>query len=163
MLERIKEYIVEAGEKIEELSERIESKAEDFADDGSELWRDFKPQLSQLNSRLHEAAQRLQSGGEEAHLQAHLAAMDAADQWQALAGQLSAFAHHAGDQSRPLVDRAALQAHLAKMDARDFIAEQGEDISAKFQHSRDQLEQSSLKAAANIKESCEGLIAGLPK
>lgn len=163
MLDQLKSHLEKSGEFLDRIVDQVEDEAEDFADDSRELWKLSKQHVRQLKARLSEASTQLDTASDEARLQAHLAAMDAHEQWQTLQHNVHAFMRYANDKSRPVLDHAVLQSHLAHMDARDFMKESGQAIKEDFHLSKEKVEQASMKAAADIREHCEGLIAGLPK
>ena len=163
MSDSLKEQLEEVQEKIASICDRIEDQAEDFAEDAQELWGKSRQELNKLSQRLADAAHQVQASSEEARLQGHLAAMDAGDHWQEMKHSVSSFLAHAAHKARPPLEHAALQAHLAKMEARDFMADAGKDLAEEFKGMVEQAEQRSKQAALDIKESCDGLIAGLPK
>ena len=163
MSNSLSKKIYEIRELFDDLCDKIEDESENFSEDVQELWGESKQHLKKLKGRLEDAVQDLKSSSQEASLQAHLATMDAHDQWQDMKGNLSAFASQVKNKTQPPIDQALLKAHLAKMEARDFINGPGKEIAKDFEKSVEKAEEVSLKAAADIKEYCEGVIAGLPK
>lgn len=163
MSDPFKSNLEKANQFLERIVDQVEDQAEDFAEDSRDLWHRSKLQVQQLKKRLSQAVEHLDEASDEAKLQAHLAAMDAHDHWSELQHNVHVFVQHAEDQSRPVIDHALLQAHLAKMDARDFMAESADTLADDYRQSKQKVEKASLKAAAEIRERCEGLIAGLPK
>jgi ABC-type transporter Mla subunit MlaD len=157
------EYVEDIHEQFDKISDAIEERSEDFTEGTREIWQVSKLQLTKLKKRLDEAAQNFHSSSDEARVQAHLAAMDAQDHWQSLKMSIESLAAQAQRKAQPGIDHVALQAHLAKMNARDFMAEKGHDLAKEFKQSMERSQQLSSKAAADIKASCDGIIAGLPK
>ena len=163
MLDQLKSHLEKSNEFLDRIIDKVEDEAEDFADDSLELWQRSKKQVKQLKQRLLQAAEHIDTATDEAVLQAHLAAMDAHDHWDNLQHNIDAFVRHADDKSRPVLDHAVLQAHLAKMDGRDFMSEGASSLKDDYLVSKQKVEKASLKAAAEIRARCEGIIAGLPK
>lgn len=163
MSKSLSDHIAEIHQQFDDIIDKIEDGAEDFADEVKDLWGASKVQLKAVKARLAEASQHAQASGEEAQLQAHLAAMDAHDHWQSLKHNVNSLIAYVQHKTQPSIDHAALQAHLAKMEARDFMAENGHDLAQDFKNSIEKSQQLSQKAAAEIKESCDGIITGLPK
>lgn len=163
MSNQFKSHLEKANELLEKIVDSVEDEAEDFADESRELWSSSKQQVQKLKQRLSQAAAYIDEASDDAVLQAHLAAMDAQDHWHGLQHTVRTFVQHAEDKSRPALDHTVLQAHLAQMEARDFMADGAQAIKEDYQVSKQKVEQASLKAAAEIREHCEGFIAGLPK
>lgn len=163
MLDDLKEILDKASESMDEVLEKIEDKAEDFSEETQLLWLRSKLYLADMKRSLKDASKKLETTTDEGLLQAHLAAMDAHDQWQVLKYNVATFFQYAENKSQPVIDNAILQSHLARMEVRDFMAESGEDLKDKFAQSKDKVEQASFKAAAEIRSNFEGFIAGLPK
>jgi ElaB/YqjD/DUF883 family membrane-anchored ribosome-binding protein len=163
MSKSFQDYVGEIHQCFDDISDVIEKGAEDLAGGGQELWLESKKHLSTVKNRLGEASEHLHSSSNEVQLQAHLAAMDAHDHWQNLKHTITSLLAQVQHTAQPTVDEVALQAHLAKMDARDFMAEKGHSLAEDFKRSIEKAQQLSCNAAADIKESCGGIIAGLPK
>ena len=163
MLDQLKSHLEKANELLEKIVDTVDDEAEDFGDERRELWNISKQQVQKLKQRLSQASEHIDEATDDAVLQAHLAAMDGRDHWHNLQHNVHAFVQHAEDKSRPALDHTVLQAHLAQMDARDFMAESAHTLKEDYQVSKQKVEKASLKAAAEIRERCEGFIAGLPK
>ncbi|MFA7553107.1 MAG: hypothetical protein WCY88_02565 [Spongiibacteraceae bacterium] len=148
---------------MDDVLDEIEDKAEDFSEETQLLWQRSKKHLKGMRHNLKDASKKLETATDEGVLQAHLAAMDAHDQWLLLKNNVAMFFQYAENKSQPVIDHAKLQSHLASMDARDFMADSGKDLADKFADSREKVAKSSLKAATEIKNYFDGLIAGLPK
>jgi arsenate reductase-like glutaredoxin family protein len=157
MLDLLKTAVEKTQDHLENIVDKIEDEFEDLSEEASELWQDAKPRLRALNDSLASAASSLRTHTDEARLQAHLATMDAHDQWSYLQGTVTALAQQARDKGRSELQYAELQAHLAKMDARDFVNNQGQEISRDYRVARETVEQTSQKAAQNLERSLENI------
>jgi hypothetical protein len=110
-----------------------------------------------MKESMAAAEHSLQAKTDEARLQAHLAIMDAHDQWSYLSGPVTELAQHARQKGKTGLQHAELQAHLAKMEARDFMNEQGGPIRQEFEHAKEKLEQTSLKAVEELGKNLENV------
>ncbi|WP_101756933.1 hypothetical protein [Oceanicoccus sp. KOV_DT_Chl] len=153
MLEKLKESIDKSQQQLAHVVGKLEDQFEDVSEDVEKLWQQTQPKLHDLKSSLADAAKSLHTQTDEARLQAHLATMDAADQWSYLSETVSELARHAQSKGQHELQHANLQAHLAKMDARDFVNQQGKTIRQDYQQARDKLEQASHKAADSMERS----------
>lgn len=163
MLEKLKSQLDHALEKLDDLDDYFEDRAEDFSEEMKTSWKATKSQLNHFGDQLQRAGRALEGETDHIALQAHLATMDAHDQWSTLKSGLESAAQNVKRDGRTQLDEAALQAHLAAMDGRDFLNNQGEAIHHQYETARTNLEQTTLKAASDIKDAFDGLIAGLPK
>ena len=157
MNDPLKDTIEKSRQHLADLIDKIEDGFESIADESAELWDDAKPRLRAMKASIVAAEEALQTKTEEARLQAHLAVMDAHDQWSHLSQPVIELARHAREQGQPKLEHAELRAHLAKMDARDFLNEKGEQISREFRQAKESVEQTSLKAAEELGKSLEGV------
>ena len=123
MEKEFKKRLEEAGDAIEELEDKIEDFTEDFADDMVQLWADVKTNFSGVKEKLKTAVKDLDEKGDEAQLQAHLAAMEARERMQAARESLEEFTHKVSLKSQAELDTVRLRAHLAEMEAEDFWEE----------------------------------------
>ena len=163
MLEKINGHLEQARTSMLSLADKIEASAHGFAEETHSHWQQSKAKLVTVNEQLDDAILKLQSSTDEAKLQGHLAVMNAHDQWQYLQHNLTTFSRQVEAKAQPVIDHAALQSELAKMDARDFMAQHSKQIVDQYAISKTTVEQATLKAAGDIKQCCDGLIAGLPK
>ncbi|MAZ88116.1 MAG: hypothetical protein CL693_10755 [Cellvibrionaceae bacterium] len=163
MLENLKKHLDETLDKLDDIDDYFEDRAEALGEDMKTAWKKTRVQLGHFGKQLKEASAALESEKDHIALQAHLATMDAHDQWTTLKGSVENTVNHLKRDGQTQLDEAALQAHLAAMDGRDFVNSKGKDIHQQYDHAREQLEQSTLKAASEIKETFDGLIGGLPK
>ena len=155
MNDKLKDTIEKSRHHLAELIDKIEDGIEDIADESAELWDEARPRLHAMKASIVAAEHALQTKTDEARLQAHLAVMDAHDQWSYLSQPVTELARQAKQKSRPTLEHAELQAHLAKMDARDFLNEKGGQIRREFKQAKESLEQTSLKAAEELGKSLE--------
>lgn len=155
MMDDLKDTIEKSHKHLVKLMDKIEDEAESLADESAELWREAKPKLQAMKASIATAEHSLQTKTEEARLQAHLAIMDAHDQWSHLSKPVTELANHARQKGKTGLQHAELQAHLAKMDARDFMNEKGGQINQEFKEARDSLEKSSIKAAEELGKNLE--------
>ena len=163
MLDDLKAILNKVEDSMEDVSDKIEDKAEDFTEETKLLWDRSKKHLANMKHSLKEASQKLETKTDEAALQAHLATMDAHDQWQFLKHNVAIFWQQAESKSQPVIDHAKLQAHLASLDARDFMASSGQTLKVKFTESKQSVEKASLIAATDIKNNFGKLLSSLPK
>lgn len=157
MLDTLKNAVEKSQDHLEKIVDKIEDEFEDLSEDASELWADTKPRLRTFKDSLASAASALRTHTDEARLQAHLATMDAQDQWSYLQDTVTELARQARDKSRTELQHAELQATLAKMEARDFVNNQGQEISREYKVAREAVEQASEKAAQNLERSLENI------
>lgn len=157
MLDNLKSALKKAQEKLDDAVESLEEGVEDLSEDSVELWQKLKPKLEQMKGSVTEGVEALKVQSEEAHLQAHLAAMNARDQWESLNKTVSEFSRHAAEKGRYEIQHAELQAHLAAMDTRDFINEHGPALRREFNETRDKAEEIGLHAAKELEKSLEKL------
>jgi exonuclease VII small subunit len=155
MLDQLKFVIEKSRHHLENIVDRIEDQSEDLSEDAMELWQETKPRLRALKESLVTAEQSFQTQTDEARLQAHLAILDAHDQWSYLSQVVSELAHHTQQKGQTELQRAELQAHLAKMDARDFLNEKGEQIRQDFGQVRKTLDHASQKAVDELEKSLD--------
>lgn len=160
MIDELKDAIEKSRHRLVYLIDKIEDEVESLADDSVELWQEARPRLQSMKESIAAAEHSLQTKTDEARLQAHLAIMDAHDQWSYLSEPVTELAHHARQKGQTGLQHAGLQAHLAKMEARDFLNEKGGQISHEFKHAKESLEKTSLKAAEELGKSLEN--AGSP-
>jgi gas vesicle protein len=157
MIEQLKATLEKSQHRLESIVDKIEDEFEDLSEDTAELWQQAKPRLKSLNKSITTALENLHSQTDEAHLQAHLAAMDAHDQWSYLNDTVSGLVHELSSKGKADLEHAALQAHLAKMDARDFMSTRGKEISHDFKHGREKFEKASHRAAKELEKSFDNM------
>jgi hypothetical protein len=157
MIDELKDAIEKSHQRLAYLMDKIEDEVESLADDSVELWQEAKPKLQAMQESMAEAEHSLQVKTEEARLQAHLAIMDAHDQWSYLSKPVAELAKHARQKGQTGLQHAELQANLAKMEARDFVNEKRGPISKEFEQAREKLEQTSLKALEELAKSLENV------
>lgn len=157
MLDELKSLLQKSQARLDEIVDKMESAAEDWSEDAEQLWLRTRIRVAEMQDSLSEAAESLKSGSEEAQLQAHLAAMDASDQWQHLNKVVSELSHHTVSKTTQELQHAQLQAHLAAMETRDFVGEKGPAIRREFSEVRDKVETASVKAAKELEKSLEKL------
>ena len=160
MINELKDAIEKSHHRLVYLIDKIEDEVESLADDSVELWHEAKPRLHAMKESMVAAEHSLHAKTDEARLQAHLAIMDAHDQWSCLSEPVTELAQHARQKGQTGLHHAELQAHLAKMEARDFLNEKGGQISHEFKHAKESLEITSLKAVEELGKSLEN--AGSP-
>ncbi|MGH1373418.1 MAG: hypothetical protein ACRBBW_15365 [Cellvibrionaceae bacterium] len=163
MLEKLKSQLDQTLEKIDDLDDYFEDRAEDFSDEMTSLWGKTKAQLNGFGDQVRRGVTALDQESDHIALQAHLATMDARDQWDTLRASIESSAQNIKRDGKLQLDEAALQTHLGAMDGRDFINAKGDEIERRYQQTRRELEESTLKAATDIKKAFDGLIGGLPK
>ncbi len=155
MLKKMKNSVQKSQEHLENIVDKLDDEIEDLNEDARELWQEARPKIAELKDSLAKAAQALHTQTDEARLQAHLATMDAADQWHHLSEAMAQLAKHAQSKGQTELQHAQLQAHLAKMDARDFTKEKSQDIRRDFERARDKLEEAAHKTAESLERSFE--------
>jgi len=153
MLDQLKTTLEKSRHRLEDIIDKVEGRTEDLSEDVVELWQETKPKLRTLKETLVTATESLHSQTDEARLQAHLATMDAHDQWSYLSHTVTKLAQHAQKKGQTDLQTAELKAHLAKMDTRDFMSEKGEQLSRDFQRAKETAEQASHDAAKNLERS----------
>lgn len=163
MLEKLKVQLDQTLEKLDDLDDYFEDRAEDFSEDMTKLWKKTRAQLNEFGSQVQRGVTALDEESDHIALQAHLATMDAHDQWETLKSSLESTTQNLKRDGKTQLDEAALQAHLGAMDGRDFLNAKGKSIQNNYENARVDLEKSTLKAAADIKDAFDGLISGLPK
>ena len=163
MLEKLKQHLDHTLDKLDDLEDYFEDRAEDVGEDIEELWGKTRSELTRFGKQLKEASHSLETEKDEAVLQAHLATMDARDQWETLKTSVDHATQAIQRESQTQWDETTLQAHLAAMDGRDYLEQQGQAIRDQYDNARQELERTTLKAAADIKSAFDGIIAGLPK
>ncbi len=163
MLEKLKNQIDCTLDQLGDLDDYFEDRAEDFSEELAEFWEKTKTQLNVFGHQLKRAEMSLEEESDHIALQAHLATMDAHDQWRTLNSSLDSVVLNLKRDGQTQLDEAALHTHLAAMDSRDFLSDKGQNIHQQYDLARDKLEQTTLKAATEIKQAFDGLIAGLPK
>ena len=152
MLEKFKSELEETRVFLEDVVEKIEDQAEDITDDSQALWQKTKAKINEVKVKLAGASKKLHENTDEARLQAHLAVMEAHDQWSVLQHNVTAFNHQLENKTKPIIDHAQIQAHLAKLEATDFMAGPGQELVKQFAVSKEKVEKASLKAIQSIKE-----------
>jgi hypothetical protein len=157
MIDELKDAIEKSHHRLAHLIDKIEDEVESLADDSVELWHEAKPKLQELQASMVDAERSLQVKTEAARLQAHLAIMDAHDQWSYLSKPITELAKHARQKGKTGLQHAELKAHLAKMEARDFLNEKRGPISEEFEHAKEKLEQTSLKAIEELAKNLENV------
>jgi DNA repair exonuclease SbcCD ATPase subunit len=157
MIEQLKTTLEKSQRRLESIVDKIEDEFEDLSEDTAELWQQAKPRLKGLKKSISTAIDKLHIQTEEAHLQAHLAAMDAHDQWSYLNDTVSGLVHELSRKGTADLEHAALQSHLAKMDARDFMNTRGKEISHDFKHGREKFEKASHSAAKELEKSFDNM------
>lgn len=157
MLEELKSALKSAQTHLDDIVDRIEETSEEWSEKTADLWQRTKPRLQSMKTSVSEAADSLHTQSDEARLQAHLAAMDAHDQWQHLSKAIGEFARHTASKTTHELQHAELQAHLAAMDTRDFVNENGPKIRREFAEARDKVESASHTAARELEKSLEKL------
>ena len=160
MLEKLKKSLEKSQESLEEVVDKLDDRLEDVGEDAIELWQQTKPKLQHLKEVLSGAAKTLHTQTDEARLQAHLATMDAADQWSHLSHTVTELAQHTQSKGQSELQHANLQAHLAKMEARDFINTQGEEIRRDYKLAKEKVEQASQHAAESLEKSFQRIGEG---
>lgn len=160
MIDDLKEAIEKSQHRLVHLISEIEDEVESLTEDSVELWDETKPRLQAMKESMVAAEHSLKVKTEEARLQAHLAIMDAHDQWSYLSKPVTELAQHAQQKGKTGLQHAELKAALAKMEARDFLSGEGGQISQDFKHARETLEENSLKAVEELGKSLE--TAGSP-
>ncbi len=163
MLEKLKSQLDQTLEKLDDLDDYFEDRAEDFSDEMKKLWGKTRVQLNTFGDQVQRGITALDEESDHIALQAHLATMDARDQWDTLKASIESTSQNLKRDGKMQLDEAALQAHLGAMDGRDFLNAKGQEIQKSYDHTRSELEDSTLKAATDIKKAFDGLIAGLPK
>ncbi|CAH0992533.1 hypothetical protein SIN8267_02666 [Sinobacterium norvegicum] len=154
-MDSFKDILEKSQRRLSDIADKLDDQREELSEDAAELWQQAKPKLGSLKESLTTAALSLQSQGEQARLQAHLAAMDAQDQWSYLSKTMTELTRNAQQKGRTELESAELQAHLAKMDARDFVNQQGEALSKDYQQAREKIEQASHTAMKELERSLE--------
>ena len=84
MPNKINETIKKSQHYLNHIIDKLEDHYEDLSDETTALWHEVKPKLHELNYSLARAVNSLHTQTDEARLQAHLATLDAADQWNYL-------------------------------------------------------------------------------
>jgi len=158
MLDQLKATLEKSHHRLDDIIDKVEDRCEDLSEDVMELWQETKPKLRSLKETLVTATETLHSQTDEARLQAHLATMDAHDQWSYLSHTVTELAHHAQKKGQTELQTAQLQAHLAKMDTRDFMSEKGEQLSRDFQHTKETVEKASHDAAEDLERSLDTIV-----
>ena len=163
MEKEFKKRLEEAGDAIEELENKIEGFAEDFTGDVVQLWADVKTNFSGVKEKLKTAIKDLDEKGDEAQLQAHLAAMEARERMQVARESLEEFTHKVSLKSQAELDTVRLRAHLAEMEAEDFWEKKSKELSADFNHSSEKAKELSYEAASEVKDYFEKLVEKFTK
>lgn len=167
MLEDLKSRLDFAAERLDDLVDKVEDQLDDFGEEAEELWQKSRVRITALGDKLKDASAKtiasIDAKTDEAELQAHLAAMEAREQWDNVAELVAQFAQDAKREAGSELDHAKVQAHLARLEAADFMAEQGHKISAEFQQSKAKVENASMKAAAELSEKFTGIISSLTR
>ncbi len=157
MLDDLKKSLNKAQDRLDDVADKLEDAMEDVSEETLELWHKTKPKLREMKLSLSNAADDLHTQTDEARLRAHLATMDAHDQWQHLSHTLGDLSRHAVERGAYHLQHADLQAHLARMEARDFMASKGPEIRHDFEQARDKVEERSRHAAQELEQSLEKL------
>lgn len=155
MLDELKQSLKKTQDHLDTMLEKMEDTAEDWSDEAKELWQDTRKHLQQFKASLVSASESLHTQTDEARLQAHLAAMDASDQWQHLNKVVSDFSHHAANKTTQELQHANLQAHLAAMETRDFIDQKAPQIKREFSNAKEKVESASMDAVKSLEKSLE--------
>lgn len=155
MLENLKTAVEKSRHQLENIVDTIEEQYEHLSEGAAELWSATKPKLKSVQDSLSNAAQSIHQQTDAAQLQAHLAIMDAHDQWTYLSNIVTELAHHAREKGQYELQYADLQAHLAAMEARDFMKNQGDSIKTDYQHAKDSVEKASQKAVQELTRGME--------
>lgn len=155
MLDDLKNSLEKTQEHLDDMLDKLEATAKDWSEEAGELWQDTRRHLHTLKDSLTSASESLHTQTDEARLQAHLAAMDASDQWQHLSEVVSAFSHHATHKTTQELQHANLQAHLATMDTRDFIDAKAPEIKREFNSAKEKVETGSVEAIKALEKSLE--------
>jgi len=155
MLDELKTVLEKSRHRLEDIIDKVEDRSEDLSREAVELWHETKPKLKSLKKTIVAATESLHSQTDEARLQAHLATMDAHDQWSQLSHTVTELAHHAQKKGQTELQTAELKAHLAKMDTRDFMSEKGEQLTRDFQRAKEIAEKASHEAATNLEKSLD--------
>jgi gas vesicle protein len=163
MEKEFKKRLEEAGDAIEELENKVEGFAEDFTGDVVQLWADVKTNFSGVKEKLKTAIKDLDEKGDEAQLQAHLAAMEARERVQVARESLEEFTHKVSLKSQAELDTVRLRAHLAEMEVADFWEENGKKITEDFKQSSEKAKELSYEAASEVKDYFEKLVEKFTK
>jgi exonuclease VII small subunit len=147
MLSHISAALDKSRQHLDEIIEKLDNHCAELSEDTINLWRQAKPKLESLKDSLESAQKSLHAQTEEVLLQAHLATMDAYDQWVCLSQTIAGLARYTQRNGLAELQHTVLQAQLAKMETRDFMSAQGEVIKKNFQYAREKLEESSHGAA----------------
>ena len=94
MLEKLKSQLDHALEKLDDLDDYFEDRAEDFSEEMKTSWKATKSQLNHFGDQLQRAGRALEGETDHIALQAHLATMDAHDQWSTLKSGLESAAQN---------------------------------------------------------------------
>lgn len=157
MLDNLKSALKKAQERLEDAVDYLEDGVEDLSEESAELWQKLKPRLESVKVSVAQGVEALKTQSEDAHLQAHLATMDAKDQWESLNKTVAEFSRHTAEKGRYEIQHAELQAHLAAMEARDFINEHGPALRREFAEKREKAEELGVHAAKELEKSLEKL------
>lgn len=153
MLDQFKSTVEKSQKLLEGIIDKIEDQLDGLSDDTAELWQSAKPKLQAMKESLITASESLHTQTDEARLQAHLATMDAYDQWSYLSATVTEVAKHAQKKGLAELQHADLQAHLATMETRAFMEKQGKEISRDYKIAKESVEKASHKAAQELERS----------
>lgn len=159
MLDKLKSVLEELDEKVGDISSNIGELADKIEDDSSDLRKTASGHLRNIEKRITEARSHLKTEGEEAEVQAHLAAMEAHDSWLKWRDTAVGLFNNAKQGAAEAIDRAQLQASLAKMEVRDFYEANQEEYKRTYSEAKEKVEEATIKAATEFKKDVEKIIA----
>lgn len=125
MLEHLKEELEQGRARLAALRERVAEAAEDTADEARDFWHTAQDRLAEVEKHLARAREQLREATDESRLQAHLAAMEAAELWRRLSDTVEQAARQGYREARTDLDFARLKTHLAGMDLKDYLETDG--------------------------------------
>ncbi len=157
MSKELKDILEKSSKSIEKLQNKVEDFAEELSEEAAEVWQDMKKTFASADEKLKNASRDLDAKGDEANLQAHLGAMEAADKLNSIKDSVEEFTQKVSSKAQTELDTVALRAHLAKMEAKNFWDEQGDTITKDFNESKDKVQKLAVEATSEIKDYFEKL------
>ena len=145
------------------LEGKIEDLAEDFNENASEIWSDLKKTFEKMGTKLDGASTDISREGDEATLQAHLAAMEARENMEKVKDSVEEFTEKVMESAQVGLDTAVLKANLAKMEAEDFWDKNGKNITKEFETSKENVGKLAVEAIDEITNFFEKLSTKLSK
>ena len=97
-------------------------------------------ELKKVEEKLSDISLGFQNASDEADLQAHLAAMEARDRWDAISSDVGdvirSMSGGGSTDAKEAFDNARLQAHLARLEAGEKVGEASKELKSKWSEVR---------------------------